>query len=104
MKLSIHPETLGGLLQRTRLLRRQKQSDVAILLGVTRSSVSLWERDVVYPEIAHHPNLRISVSTPYHAGSQRDRMQRMVSLLSCDSGVEYSIGRYRDLSCRPPPG
>ena len=50
--MSVRAGTLGERLQTTRVLARIEQGDMAARLGVSRSTVSKWERGITEPTVS----------------------------------------------------
>ena len=58
--------TLGQRIQQIRTQHNLSQEEFAAKLGTTRQTVSRWELDQTYPEIAKIVLLIITKTTPHH--------------------------------------
>lgn len=98
--------SFGTKLQDARQKQHLTQEQLAELLGVTRQSISRWETDVVYPDLAKIVKLSevLNVSTDYLLKNEEPIQQRKEpsKLLFALVGKKVSLGFY-DESDPPLP-
>ncbi|MGO8696538.1 MAG: helix-turn-helix domain-containing protein [Limisphaerales bacterium] len=71
--ISKQPETIGEQLRKKRFDLGIRQAEAARQLGVSQLTLSLWERDKVYPTWAYQP--------------------RLIEYLDCDPFTDPALGR-----------
>ena len=85
------PTTLGEHLKKKRFLEGVRQREVAVKLGVSARTLSLWECDRIYPSWASQPGLiaylGYDTSTDPTLGSPKGNETSCVAFFSPDAPI-----------------